>query len=123
MHLAIAMASRAVCGFIESRDTYTREAVWRYCATRMQGHAAQRGQITRIYCKSALDLLAERMMPGQCMSAVAGKCPEVSDNAYAWASGTSMAVPHAAGVAAIYLSDHPSAEPREVGHTAASLRK
>ncbi|CAK0785055.1 hypothetical protein CVIRNUC_008260 [Coccomyxa viridis] len=44
----------------------------------------------------------------------AGKCPEVSDTAYAWASGTSMAVPHAAGMAAIYLSDHPSAEPREV---------
>ena len=54
------------------------------------------------------------------MGAVAGKCPEVSDTAYAWASGTSMAVPHAAGVAAIYLSDHPSAEPKEVSPRAAS---
>ncbi len=65
-------------------------------------------------------MFAELMVQRECVGAAAGKCPEVSDTAYAWASGTSMAVPHAAGMAAIYLSDHPSAEPREVSHRAAS---
>lgn len=33
-----------------------------------------------------------------------GRCSPLNDTAYTWASGTSMAVPHAAGLAAIYLA-------------------
>ena len=42
------------------------------------------------------------------------RCEAVSDTAYAWASGTSMAVPLVAGVAANYLSENKRASPAEV---------
>ncbi|EFN59363.1 hypothetical protein CHLNCDRAFT_137826 [Chlorella variabilis] len=42
------------------------------------------------------------------------RCEAVSDSAYTYASGTSMAVPHVAGVAAAYLSANPEAAPRDV---------
>ena len=44
----------------------------------------------------------------------ADRCPILNDTAYAWTSGTSMAVPHVAGLAAIYLGRHPTASPAEV---------
>jgi subtilisin family serine protease len=42
------------------------------------------------------------------------RCDAVSDTAYAWASGTSMAVPLVAGVAATYLAEYPDASPEQV---------
>ncbi|MEW5300832.1 MAG: hypothetical protein WDW36_003732 [Sanguina aurantia] len=42
------------------------------------------------------------------------RCADLSDAAYAWASGTSMAVPHVAGVAAQLLSSWPTATPAQV---------
>ncbi|EIE19827.1 subtilisin-like protein, partial [Coccomyxa subellipsoidea C-169] len=75
---------------------------------------------------SAADSIYEYSNTGRCIDLFApgvnilaacggsGRCKQLNDSSYAWASGTSMAVPHAAGVAAIYLSDHPSATPEQV---------
>eukprot|EP00873_Tetraselmis_striata_P003941 jgi/Tetstr1/424205/TSEL_014811.t1 len=44
----------------------------------------------------------------------AERCEELTEDAYTLASGTSMAVPHVAGVAAVYLARFPAASPAQV---------
>ncbi|MDH6548587.1 subtilisin family serine protease [Streptomyces sp. SAI-041] len=62
---------------------------------------------------SALDLFA----PGVSITS-AGR---TGDSARATYSGTSMAAPHAAGAAALYLADHPRASPAQVGKALVKL--
>jgi subtilisin family serine protease len=55
--------------------------------------------------------------PGTDIYSICGgirRCGHVSTTTYAYASGTSMAVPHVAGAAAIFLESHPEASPAEV---------
>ncbi len=47
---------------------------------------------------------ATRRRCSSCVRFASGRCTVLNDTAYTFASGTSMAVPHAAGLAAIYLA-------------------
>eukprot|EP01023_Acetabularia_acetabulum_P067910 TRINITY_DN9490_c0_g1_i8.p1 TRINITY_DN9490_c0_g1~~TRINITY_DN9490_c0_g1_i8.p1 ORF type:complete len:592 (-),score=94.94 TRINITY_DN9490_c0_g1_i8:1086-2861(-) len=55
--------------------------------------------------------------PGVAIYAACGgvqRCDTVHDAAYTWADGTSMAVPHVAAAAAIFLGEVPDAKPADV---------
>lgn len=75
------------------------------------------GDIEGIYKWSNTGSCVDVFAPGVDIYAACGgigRCSEVTDRAYTWASGTSMAVPHVAGVAATYLGQYPDATPEEV---------
>lgn len=70
-----------------------------------------------IYADTNLGSCVDLFAPGVDVWSVCGgtrRCGEVTPTTYAFASGTSMAVPHVAGVAALYLEAHPDASPLTV---------
>ncbi|CAD7701558.1 unnamed protein product [Ostreobium quekettii] len=76
-----------------------------------------RGELEGIYpwtdTGSCVDIFAPSVdILGACGGA--GRCKNLTDSAYTWNEGTSMAVPHVAGVAAMYLGEYPDASPAEV---------
>lgn len=70
-----------------------------------------------IYSDTNLGSCVDLFAPGVDVWSVCGgtrRCGDVTPTTYAFASGTSMAVPHVAGVAALYLEAHPNASPLTV---------
>ena len=63
--------------------------------------------------------MAMRWGNADAQACIAGRCDPLNDSNYAWASGTSMAVPHVAAAAAIYLSQTPKASPATVAQAVA----
>ncbi|GMH35172.1 hypothetical protein BSKO_03040 [Bryopsis sp. KO-2023] len=79
--------------------------------------ATNTGDVEGIYRWSNTGKCVDVFAPGVDIYAACGgvgRCSEVTDGAYTWASGTSMAVPHVAGVVAMYLGENPTATPAEV---------
>jgi subtilisin family serine protease len=70
-----------------------------------------------VYIEGNQGTCVDLFAPGVDIYSVCGgirRCGHVSTSTYAYASGTSMAVPHVAGAAAIYFESHPQASPAEV---------
>ncbi|EIE20313.1 subtilisin-like protein [Coccomyxa subellipsoidea C-169] len=75
------------------------------------------GDVEGFYSYSNTGSCVDVLAPGVDVYSACGgsfRCAQVNDSSYTWGSGTSMAAPHVAGVAAIYLQDHPQAQPAEV---------
>jgi subtilisin family serine protease len=70
-----------------------------------------------VYSYSNTGACVDLFAPGVEILAACGgvsRCGTVSPRAMAWATGTSMAVPHIAGAAAVFLGEHPDATPAMV---------
>jgi subtilisin family serine protease len=70
-----------------------------------------------VYAFSNTGPCVDLFAPGVDILAACGgarRCGRVTPDAYAWASGTSMSVPHVAGLAAVFLGAHPDASPEDV---------
>ncbi|BDA45556.1 probable aqualysin-1 at C-terminar half [Coccomyxa sp. Obi] len=75
------------------------------------------GDVEGFYSYSNTGSCVDIFAPGVDIYSACGgtfRCAQVNDSSYTWGSGTSMAAPHVAGVVAMYLQDHPNAQPAEV---------
>ncbi|KAI3433663.1 hypothetical protein D9Q98_003472 [Chlorella vulgaris] len=82
-----------------------------------KGNGSKAGDAEDMYKWSNSGPCIDLWAPGvDIFSACGGpsRCETVTDSSYTYASGTSMAVPQVAGVAAAYLSANPDALPRDV---------
>lgn len=79
--------------------------------------AVEHGGVEGVYTQGNQGKCVDLFAPGTDIYSICGgirRCGHVRPTTYAYASGTSMAVPHVAGAAAIYLESHPEASPAEV---------
>eukprot|EP00879_Flechtneria_rotunda_P001995 GHRR01002171.1.p1 GENE.GHRR01002171.1~~GHRR01002171.1.p1 ORF type:complete len:748 (+),score=234.78 GHRR01002171.1:134-2377(+) len=83
--------------------------------TKFEGTAS--GDTEQLYRWSNTGACIDVFAPGVDIYGACGgpsRCSSVTDAAYTWASGTSMAAPHVTGFVAVWLADHPEATPAQV---------